>query len=220
MIAIIDYGVGNLFSLSASLSYLGIESIVTDDPATLMAADRYILPGVGAFADAKAKLDKTGLIDGLKEQIAGGKPLLGICLGMQMLFEKSLEYGEHQGLAFLPGTVSPLAADLDGSLKVPHMGWNSLDFRQDCPLLSGIRPGDYVYFVHSYYAKDCGSCVAATARYGDLDVTAVVQGRVGKGWVYGTQFHPEKSGDVGLAILRAFGNLPVGEDVYGNLSGN
>lgn len=220
MIAIIDYGVGNLFSLSASLSFLGIESVITDDPAVIRPADRYILPGVGAFADAKEKLDRTGLIPVLKEEIAGGKPMLGICLGMQMLFERSLEYGEHEGLGFLPGTVSPLSDDLDGSLKVPHMGWNGLDFHGDCPLLAGIRPGDYVYFVHSYYAKDCGDCVAATARYGDLDVTAVVQGRYGKGWVFGTQFHPEKSGDVGLAILRTFAKIPAGEDVYGNLSGN
>lgn len=218
MIAIIDYGVGNLFSLSASLSFLGLENTITDDPDVLRSADRYILPGVGAFADAKAKLDQTGLIPVLKEEIASGKPLLGICLGMQMLFEKSYEYGQHMGLGFLQGEVAPLEQDLNGSLKVPHMGWNSLDFKQDCPLLSGIHPGDYVYFVHSYYAKNCADSRVATARYGDLDVTAVVQGQYGKGRVLGTQFHPEKSGDVGLAILRAFAEIPTTEDVHGNLS--
>ena len=221
MVAIIDYGVGNLFSLSASLSYLGIDSTVTDDPETLRAADRYILPGVGAFADAKEKLDRSGLVDVLLDEVAKGKPLLGICLGMQMLFEKSLEYGEHRGLGLLPGVVSPLQDDLDGDLKVPHMGWNGLDFRgKDCPLLQSVKLGDHVYFVHSYYAKDCGPCVAATARYGNLDVTAAVQGRYGKGSVYGTQFHPEKSGEVGLAILRAFSQIPIGEDGHANLSGH
>lgn len=213
MIAIIDYGVGNLFSLSASLSFLGLENTITDDPDVLCLADRYILPGVGAFADAKAKLDQTGLIPVLKEEIASGKPLLGICLGMQMLFEKSYEYGEHEGLSFLCGEVAPLEDDLDEHLKVPHMGWNSLDFKQDSPLLRGIHPGDFVYFVHSYYAKNCADSTAATARYGDLDVTAVVQGRYGKGMVLGTQFHPEKSGDVGLAILRAFADIQTTKEI-------
>ena len=185
MTVIIDYGVGNLFSLSSSLRFLGAQTAVTSDPAIIAAADRILLPGVGAFGDAMAKLEATGVIPVLNGQVALGKPLLGICLGMQMLFAESLEYGHHKGLGYLPGCVCPLSEDLGGTaLKVPHMGWNALDL---------------VYFVHSYYAKDCDDSLIATAEYG-----VTVPAAVGSGCVMGTQFHPEKSGEVGLKILRAF----------------
>lgn len=200
MITIIDYGVGNLFSLSSSLAYLGLESRVSRRPEDLASADHIILPGVGAFADAAAKLRESGLVPELLRQAALGKPLLGICLGMQLLFEKSYEYGEHQGLGLLRGSIHPMAPDLPPGLKVPHIGWNSLAFaRPDDPLLSGIHAGDYVYYVHSYYAKDCEGQLVATSPYG-VDVPGIVR----RGNVCGTQFHPEKSGAVGLAILRAF----------------
>lgn len=202
MIAIISYGVGNLFSLKSSLAYLGLDAVVTDDPQVIQAADRIILPGVGAFADARAKLDATGLVPLLKSEAESGKPFLGICLGMQMLFDKSLEYGEHQGLGLIHGTVAPIAADLDTPLKVPHMGWNSLHFTRPDPLFKYVKEGDYVYYVHSYYAKDCTADTIATSEYG-ISVT----GAVGKGKIYGTQFHPEKSGTVGLSILAAFAEL-------------
>lgn len=202
MIAIISYGVGNLFSLKSSLAYLGLDAVVTDDPSVIKAADRIILPGVGAFADARAKLDATGLVPLLKEEAASGKPFLGICLGMQMLFDKSLEYGEHEGLSLIPGIVAPITADLTTPLKVPHMGWNALHFTREDPLFKYIKEGDCVYYVHSYYAKDCAADTIATSEYG-----VTVTGAVGKGKIYGTQFHPEKSGEVGLAILRAFAEL-------------
>lgn len=207
MIAILDYGVGNLFSLSASLKALGLSSVITDREEDLRSADRFILPGVGAFADARKKLENTGLIPVLKEEIAAGKSLLGICLGMQMLFEKSYEYGEHEGLSFLRGAVVPIADDLTEDLKVPHMGWNALEFRKPSPLMRYVSEGEYVYFVHSYYAKDCLFDTVATASYGNLALTAAVEGKYGKGTVYGTQFHPEKSGSVGLSILRAFSEI-------------
>ena len=202
MIAIISYGVGNLFSLKSSLAYLGLDAVVTDDPQVIKAADRIILPGVGAFADARAKLDATGLVPLLKEEAASGKPFLGICLGMQMLFDKSLEYGEHEGLGLIPGIVAPITADLNTPLKVPHMGWNALHFNREDPLFKYIKEGDCVYYVHSYYAKDCAADTIATSEYG-----VTITGAVGKGKIYGTQFHPEKSGEVGLAILRAFAEL-------------
>ena len=203
MIAVIDYGVGNLFSLSGSLKALGLEASVTADPDVIGAADRIILPGVGAFGDAADKLADTGLVPVLKREVAAGKPLLGICLGMQLLFEKSYEYGEHTGLGFLKGRVCPLRGDIAPDLSVPHMGWNRLAFcRQDDPLLKYSAPGDYVYFVHSYYVKDCEDSLAAFAEY-DVKVPAVVH----NGCVYGTQFHPEKSGAVGLAMLRAFSEV-------------
>lgn len=202
MIAIISYGVGNLFSLSSSLRYLGLDSVITADPKVIEAADRIILPGVGAFADARAKLDATGLVPLLKAEAEAGKPLLGICLGMQMLFDKSLEYGVHEGLGLIHGTVAPIIADLQTPLKVPHMGWNSLQFKRPDPLFRYIKEGDYVYYVHSYYAKDCAADTIATSEYG-----VTVTGAVGKGKIYGTQFHPEKSGKVGLAILSAFAEL-------------
>lgn len=202
MIAIISYGVGNLFSLKSSLAYLGLDAVVTDDPEVIKASDRIILPGVGAFADARAKLDATGLVPLLKAEAEAGKPFLGICLGMQMLFDKSLEYGEHEGLGLIHGIVAPIADDLKTPLKVPHMGWNALHFTREDPLFQYVKEGDCVYYVHSYYAKECVADTIATSEY---DVT--ITGAVGKGKIYGTQFHPEKSGEVGLSILRAFAEL-------------
>lgn len=201
MIAIIDYGVGNLFSLKSSLDFIGADSVVTKDPLVIQQADRIILPGVGAFADAIKLLHETGLVPVIKGEVSKGKPLLGICLGMQLLFETSYEYGCHKGLGLVEGDVCPIANDVDKSFKIPHMGWNSLDFTQDCPLFKYIKNGDYVYFVHSYYAKNCNS-VVATSNYG-ADLTAMVQ----KGNVFGAQFHPEKSGTTGLAILKAFNEI-------------
>lgn len=205
MIAIVDYGVGNLFSLASSLKSLGLEPAVTRNPAALEAADRIILPGVGAFADAMRKLEATGLVPVIRAE-AQKKPLLGICLGMQLLFEKSYEYGEHQGLGLVPGSVCPLAEDLQNpTLKVPHIGWNALDIlpgREDDPLFRYVKNGEYVYYVHSFYAKDCAASTLATSEY-----SIPVTGAVRSGLVYGTQFHPEKSGDTGLRLLRAFAEL-------------
>ena len=202
MIAIVDYGVGNLFSLRSSLAKLGLEAAVTADPEILRKADRLILPGVGAFADAMAKLEATGLVPVLKEE-AEKKPLLGICLGMQLLFERSYEYGIHAGLGLIPGEVCPLEPDLtDKSLKVPQIGWNALYIVRDDPLFRYIQEGEYVYYVHSYYAKHCAESTLAVSEY-SIPVTGAV--RCGK--VYGTQFHPEKSGDTGLRILKAFAEL-------------
>ena len=202
MIAILDYGVGNLFSLTASLGALGLDAQVTREPDQIRRADRIILPGVGAFGDARAKLNETGLPPLIREEAARGKPLLGICLGMQLLFEKGYEYGEHDGLGLIPGRVVPLEPRLAPGLKVPHMGWNGLHFTRESPLFANTREGDSVYFVHSYCAVDCEEDTLATAEY-SVPVTAAV----GRGNVYGTQFHPEKSGKVGLEILRAFARL-------------
>ena len=203
MIAIVDYGVGNLFSLSSSLKALGLETVITRDADRLRAADRIILPGVGAFGDARAKLDATGLVPVIREE-AEKKPLLGICLGMQMLFDRSFEYGEHPGLGFVPGQVVDLREDLtDKSLKVPHMGWNSLQIVKDDPLLQYFENGEYVYYVHSFYGKDCAASTLGTSEYGNVAVTGVVR----SGNVWGTQFHPEKSGDAGLRLLKAFAEL-------------
>ena len=202
MIAIVDYGVGNLFSLNSSLQMIGAESIVTADEAALRSADKILLPGVGAFEDAAKKLRDSGLADLLKELAAEGKPLLGICLGMQMLFEKSYEYGEHEGLGLIPGSVKPIRDVIPADYKIPHIGWNGLHFRQENPLFQYVKEGDCVYFVHSFYAADCDDSVVATAEYG-AELTAAVA----KGNVYGCQFHPEKSGNVGLAILKAFNEL-------------
>ena len=205
MIAIMDYGVGNLFSLKSSLAQLGQDTVVTADPDTIRKADRLILPGVGAFGDAMDKLVATGLVPVIRAE-AEKKPLLGICLGMQLLFEKSYEYGEHTGLGLIPGEVCPLADDLkDPSLKVPHIGWNRLDLvpgREDDPLFKYTNPGEYVYYVHSFYAKNCAANTLATSEY-----SIPVTGAVKNGLVYGTQFHPEKSGDTGLRMLRAFAEL-------------
>ena len=203
MIAIVDYGVGNLFSLVSSLAALGLQAEVTGQEERLRSADRIILPGVGAFGDAKAKLDDTGLVPVLLEE-AEKKPLLGICLGMQLLFDESTEYGTHPGLGLVPGRVVDLRGSLtDKSLKVPHMGWNSLQIKKDDPLFRYFRDGEYVYYVHSFYARDCAESTLGTSGYGNVDVTGVVR----RGNVYGTQFHPEKSGDAGLRLLKAFGEL-------------
>lgn len=202
MIAIVDYGVGNLFSLRSSLAHLGLEAVVTADPAALDAADRLILPGVGAFGDAMARLQAAGLVPVLR-RLAEEKPLLGICLGMQLLFEESSEYGRHPGLGLVPGQVCPLQPDLtDPSLKVPQIGWNRLHLLRQDPLFRYFREGEHVYYVHSYYAKHCGESTLAVSDY-SVSVTGVV--RCGR--VYGAQFHPEKSGDAGLRLLRAFGEL-------------
>ena len=202
MIAIVDYGVGNLFSLKSSFAAIGVEAVVTNDPMVLCGADKIILPGVGAFEDAARKLRESGLDMVIKQLAAAGKPLMGICLGMQMLFEKSFEYGEHEGLGLIKGAVKPIADVIPEDLKIPHIGWNALKFKGDSPLFSKIREGDCVYFVHSFYAADCEESVTATAEYG-AELTAAVA----KDNVYGCQFHPEKSGAVGLNILRAFAEL-------------
>lgn len=202
MIAIVDYGVGNLFSLCSSFAATGIEAAVTSDPAVIAAADGILLPGVGAFEDAARKLRESGLGEVVKREAAAGKPLLGICLGMQLLFERSYEYGEHEGLGLIPGSVRPIADVIPADLKIPHIGWNPLNFVRRTPIFKYVREGDCVYFVHSYYAADCGDAVTATAEYG-APLTASVQ----SGNVFGCQFHPEKSGSVGLGILRAFGEL-------------
>ena len=202
MIAIVDYGVGNLFSLKSSLDAIGADTIVTANEAVLRSADKILLPGVGAFEDAARKLRDSGLADLLKELAAAGKPLLGICLGMQLLFEKSYEYGEHEGLGLIPGNVRPIADVIPADYKIPHIGWNALHILQESPLFRYVKEGDCVYFVHSYYATDCDPFVVATAEYGP-ELTAAVA----KDNVYGCQFHPEKSGSVGLAILKAFAEL-------------
>ena len=202
MIAIIDYGVGNLFSLKSSLSAIGEEALVTRDLAELDRADHIILPGVGAFGDAAQKLRDTGMFQAVLDQAAKGKPILGICLGMQLLLERGFEYGEHRGLGLIPGDVVSIKPAIPAGYKIPHIGWNALHFPKDrpkSPLFRHIREGDCVYFVHSYYAARCAESVIATAEYG-AELTAAVQ----RGNVYGVQFHPEKSGAVGLAILRAF----------------
>ena len=199
MLAIIDYGVGNLFSLQCSLKKIGVDAVVTKDIDVIKNADRIILPGVGAFGDASRKLKESGLVDVITEEAQKGKPFLGICLGMQLLFEKGYEYGEHDGLGFLKGNVVALEGKIPSELKIPHMGWNGLDFKKDSPLFKYINDGDFVYFVHSYYATDCDEDTLATSGYG-IPVTACV----GKGNIYGCQFHPEKSGEIGLKILKAF----------------
>ncbi len=202
MIAIVDYGVGNLFSLVSSLRKIGVDAISTGDPAVIRSADKVILPGVGAFRDARAKLRDSSL-DSLLIELAGeGKPLLGICLGMQLLFDKSLEYGEYEGLGLIPGEVRPISEANPANLKIPHIGWNALNLVGESPLFRYISEGDFVYFVHSYYATGCDESVIATAEYG-----APLTASVARGNVYGCQFHPEKSGDVGLNILKAFAEL-------------
>ena len=199
MVAIVDYGVGNLFSLQSSFAAIGAEVVVTADPDVLWASDRVVLPGVGAFGDAAEKLRQTGLDAVLKELAAAGKPLLGICLGMQLLFDKSFEYGEHDGLGLIPGIVRSMEGVVPADYKIPHIGWNALRFTRENPLFSRISQGDCVYFVHSFFADECGDAVIATAEYG-AELTAAVA----RDNVWGCQFHPEKSGTVGLNILRAF----------------
>ena len=197
MVGIIDYGVGNLFSLRSSFAAIGQEAFVSSDPEELAKADRLILPGVGAFEDAAKKLRQSGLDEFVRAQASGGKPLMGICLGMQLLFEKSFEYGEHEGLGLLKGQVVGMEGRIDPSLKIPHMGWNRLDVRQG-RLLANVD-GQYVYFVHSFYAEGCEDSLAAVSEY-DIPLTAAVE----RGNIFGCQFHPEKSGNVGLTILRNF----------------
>ena len=196
MVGIIDYGVGNLFSLRSSFAAIGVEAFVSGDAGELAKADRLILPGVGAFGDAAAKLRASGLDAFVREQAAAGKPLMGICLGMQLLFEKSYEYGEHFGLGLLKGQVVGMSGRLPEGLKIPHMGWNALKLTKAAKLL---EEGSYVYFVHSFYAENCEDSIAAVTDYG-IPITAAVE----KGNIFGCQFHPEKSGNVGLAILKAF----------------
>lgn len=205
MVAIVDYGVGNLFSLKCSFAAIGADAVVTDDAKVLEAADCILLPGVGAFEDAIKKLHDSGLDTVLKQLASSGKPLMGICLGMQLLFEKSYEYGIHQGLGLIKGEVRPIRDVAPVNLKVPHIGWNALDIKRDSPLLKNVKSGDCVYFVHSYYATDCEESVIATTEYG-APLTAAVQ----SGNIMGCQFHPEKSGEVGLSILRAF--VQIGEN--------
>ena len=205
MIAIVDYGVGNLFSLQSSLAAIGAPAQVTDDPKALGAADKIILPGVGAFEDAARRLRESGLGDAVCEQAKAGKPLLGICLGMQLLFERSFEFGEHEGLGLIPGNVRPIAEVIPSQLKIPHIGWNALHFTsRSSALFRFLREGECVYFVHSYYAADCKPYVTANAEYGAMLTAAAENGNV-----FGTQFHPEKSGEAGLRILRGFCELEV-----------
>lgn len=200
MIGIIDYGVGNLFSLCSSCKAIGQEAFVSGDASELAKADRLILPGVGAFEDAARKLRDTGMADFVRAQAAQGKPLLGICLGMQLLFERSYEYGCHEGLSLLKGQVVPMEGKLPAELKIPHMGWNALEVKGG-GLLDGTN-GQYVYFVHSFFAENCEDSLAAVTEYG-IPITAAVE----KGNIYGCQFHPEKSGNVGLNILRKFAEV-------------
>ena len=202
MIAIVDYGVGNLFSLCSSLEFIGAEATVTPDPDSIRSADKIILPGVGAFADAAEKLRKSGLDAVIKDEAKSGKPIMGICLGMQMLFEKSHEYGIHEGLSLLKGEVVPMEGYIDPSLKIPHIGWNALHFKKEHPLFKYVKENDCVYFVHSYFAKSCEDSLVATAEYGKELTAAVAMDNI-----MGCQFHPEKSGAVGLNILRGFCEL-------------
>lgn len=200
MLAIIDYGVGNLFSLQCSLKKIGADAVVTSDEAVIRAADKIILPGVGAFGDAVNKLRKSGLFEVVLEEAEKGKPLMGICLGMQLLFEKSFEYGVHEGLGLIEGEIIPLENKIPKGYDIPHMGWNALKFHNGKnEIFKYINEGDCVYFVHSYFGVDCESSLIASSEYG-IQVTAAVA----KDNIYGCQFHPEKSGDVGLKILKAF----------------
>ena len=200
MIAIVDYGVGNLFSLGCSFEAIGAEVVVSGDESVIRGADKIILPGVGAFGDAAEKLRKSGLADVVIDEAKKGKPILGICLGMQLLFDKSFEYGEHQGLGLIKGEIRPIADVIPKELKIPHIGWNALKFKgEKSPIFKYLNDGDFVYFVHSFYGADCENSVIATTEYGAELTAAVASGNV-----YGCQFHPEKSGDIGLRILKAF----------------
>ena len=200
MTVIVDYGVGNLFSLTSSFAFIGEEVTVSGEREVIASAERLLLPGVGAFADAAAKLREKELDTLLVEKAASGTPLMGICLGMQMLFEKSYEYGEHDGLSLIGGTVRPIDEQIPGGLKIPHIGWNALHFEgQKHPIFRHIEDGDCVYFVHSYAGVNCATDTIAKAEYGAPLTAAVARGNV-----CGCQFHPEKSGKVGLAILKGF----------------
>ena len=202
MIAIVDYGVGNLFSVKSSFAAIGADAVITSDPEVIRASDHILLPGVGAYRDAAAKLRESGMGDLVREQAAAGKPVMGICLGMQLLFEKSYEFGEHEGLGLLKGVVRPIRDVAPADYKVPHIGWNALNIHKHHPLLKYVLEGDCVYFVHSFYAADCDDEVIATTEYG-----APITAAVARGNVCGCQFHPEKSGQVGLSILKAFCEL-------------
>ncbi len=207
MVTIIDYGVGNLVSLVSSFAYIGEEAMIESDPEAVRRAEKLVLPGVGAFGDAAEKLRATGLGEAVTEAAGRGAPLLGICLGMQLLFEKSYEYGEHRGLGLIKGEIRPVADVIPEGYLIPHMGWNDLvltGLGERCPIFKNTKTGDHVYFVHSFYAAGCESNVAATAEYG-APLTAAVMSD--SGCVFGTQFHPEKSGEVGLGMLRAFAAL-------------
>ena len=204
MIAIVDYGVGNLFSLKSSFAAIGVDAVATSDPTVIKKAEKIILPGVGAFDDAAKKLKETGLGDLVIEEAKSGKPILGICLGMQMLFDRSFEYGVHEGLGLIKGEIRPISDVISEDLKIPHIGWNPLIFKKKSPLFKYISDGDCVYFVHSYYATGCDESISATAEY-----SAELCASVESGNVYGCQFHPEKSGSVGLSILRAFSEMEV-----------
>lgn len=200
MIAIVDYGVGNLFSLKSSLAAIGADAVVTGDADVIRKAEKIILPGVGAFGDAAAKLRETGLDKVVIAEAEKGKHLMGICLGMQLLLEKSFEYGEHEGLGLIKGEIRPITDVIPEGFKVPHIGWNALSFKgEKSPIFKYINEGDHVYFVHSFYGAKCEDNVIATAEYGATLTAAVARDNV-----YGCQFHPEKSGDVGLRILKAF----------------
>ena len=203
MIAIVDYGVGNLYSLHSSFKFIGADVVVTSDPEVISSADKILLPGVGAFEDAAEKLRRSGLDKVICEEAKNGKPLLGICLGMQMLFERSFEFGEHKGLGLIEGSVRPISDVIPKELKIPHIGWNPLILKKEQNgIFKYIKDGDCVYFVHSYYAAECEESVIADTEYGAPLTAAVARGNV-----YGMQFHPEKSGEVGLNILRAFCEL-------------
>ncbi|MBE5736940.1 MAG: imidazole glycerol phosphate synthase subunit HisH [Clostridiales bacterium] len=199
MVVIVDYGVGNLFSLISSFKAIGVDAVATGDKAIIESADKIILPGVGAFEDASKKLFDSGLAQVVIDQAKKGKPIMGICLGMQLLFDCSYEYGVHKGLGLIKGQVKPIGEVIPKDYKIPHIGWNALDFKGKSPIFKYLNQGDFVYFVHSYYATDCDESVIATAEYG-ANLTAAVQ----NGNVFGCQFHPEKSGEVGLKILKAF----------------
>ena len=200
MVAIIDYGVGNLFSLKSSFAAIGEEATVSADPSVLRAADRLILPGVGAFGDAAKKLRESGLDKVLLEEVEKGKPLMGICLGMQMLFDKSFEYGEYEGLGLIKGEIRPISSVIPEELPIPQIGWNALRIKGDKhPIFKYIEDVDCVDFVHSYYGANCYESVIADTEYGSYLTAAVAKDNV-----CGCQFHPEKSGKVGLAILNAF----------------
>ena len=202
MIAIIDYGVGNLFSLKSSLKEIGAEAVVTSDEKVIAEADRIILPGVGAFEDAARKLRDSGMAEVVKREAAAGKPMMGICLGMQLMFDVGYEYGVHEGLGLIRGSVRAIADVIPEGYKIPHIGWNLLKFKKESPLFKYIKEDDYVYFVHSYYAAECDESVIAVTEYGAELTAAVANGNV-----YGCQFHPEKSGEVGMKILKAFMEL-------------
>ncbi len=205
MIAIVDYGVGNIFSLVSSLKSIGVDACLTKNPADIEKADKIILPGVGAFEDAAKKLKDSGMQETVLNEVKKGKPLLGICLGMQLLFDRSFEYGEHKGLGLIEGDICAIEPDIPKDLKIPHIGWNALIFPKDKPkskLYKYVEEGECVYFVHSFYGKNCDSSVSAYSEYGSL-LTASVE----KDNVYGTQFHPEKSAVTGLNILKAFSEL-------------